>query len=256
MLRARLTRTVAALAAAGIVAGSFAALGVHASPTAGGCTPEAGWPAARPALAAQVITLINAHRKSIGLAPLATSPALTASATWKARHMAAYGYMGHDDPAPPVARPWYERIVACGFAGSAGENLAEGFPNAAAAVQAWLADPPHKANLEGPWNMTGVGVAIGADGAVFWAQDFGRGSGGGSSDTSSANPHCVVPNVFRLPFAKAAARVRAAGCGASRLPVHAGGSEVRVGAVVWQSPRKAVTMPKGAVVTLAVRVAN
>lgn len=253
MLGGSFRRTVAVLVAAGIAAGAFAVVGVDASPTAGGCTPQANWPAARPKLAEAVVSLINAHRTSLGLRALVVSPALTASATWKARHMAEYQYMGHDDPAPPVARAWYQRIAACGFAGAAGENLAAGFPSAGAAVQAWLADPPHKANLESTsWNLTGVGVAESANGMVFWAQDFGRGNVG-AVDKTSAGPRCVVPNVFSLPFARAAAKVRAAGCSVHRRSAYVTGLDVRVGAVAWQSPRQHVTMPHGAVVTLAVR---
>ena len=230
--------------------------GVDAAPSAGGCTPDAAWPAAKPALAAQVVSLINAHRASLGLRPLVVSPALTASATWKARHMAQYLYMGHDDPAPPAARAWYQRIAACGFGGTAGENLAAGFPTASGAVGAWLGDPPHKANLESTaWNLTGVGVAVASNGMVFWAQDFGRGSVG-AGEQQAGGPRCVVPNVFGLPLARAVARVHAAGCTSRRLSVHVSSADVRVGAVAWQSPRQHVTMAHGGVVTLAVRVKN
>lgn len=254
MLGGSLRRT-APLAAAVIAAGTFATLGVHASTVLGGCTPDAAWPAAKPKLAAQVVALVNAHRRSLGLGALAVSPALTASATWKARHMAQYEYMGHDDPAPPVARAWYQRIGACGFGGAAGENLAAGYRSPSAAVQAWLSDPPHKANLEGTWNLTGVGVAEASNGMVFWAQDFGRGSIA-AGDRTSAAPHCVVPNVFRLPLARAVAKVHAAGCASRRLSVDVSNPSVRAGRVVWQAPRSHVTMPRGAVVTLAVRAAG
>ncbi|HZP73030.1 MAG TPA: CAP domain-containing protein [Gaiellaceae bacterium] len=255
MLRGSLRRTPRLLAVVAVAAGTFAATGVHASTTVGGCTPQASWPAAKPALAAQVVALINAHRQSVGLSALAVSPALTASATWKARHMAQYQYMGHDDPAPPVARAWYERIAACGFEGAAGENLAAGFRTPAAAVQAWLSDPPHKANLEGPWNLTGVGVAEAPNGMIFWAQDFGKGSIA-AGDRTTAAQRCVVPNVFHLPLAHAVAKVQAAGCAVRRISVRVAGSEVQVGAVAWQAPRMHVTMPRGAVVTIAVRVAR
>ena len=40
---------------------------------------------------------------------------LSDAATWKARHMAQYGYFAHDDPAPPVARSAYQRALHCGF---------------------------------------------------------------------------------------------------------------------------------------------
>ena len=75
-----------------------------AASATGDCTPAASWPAANGRLASQVLTLVNQHRAAMGLGQLVISPTLSASAVWKARHMAAYNYMAHDDPAPPVAR--------------------------------------------------------------------------------------------------------------------------------------------------------
>src|ERR671935_2164903 len=141
---------------------SVAALAVAPAPAVavGDCTPDAAWPAARPDLAAQVVALVNAHREQLGLAPLAVSPTLTAAATWKARHMAAYHYMAHDDPAPPVARTTAERIAACGYpAANWGENIAYGYPTAQAVVDGWLSSPEHRANIErADVRATGVGV--------------------------------------------------------------------------------------------------
>ncbi|HZT91282.1 MAG TPA: CAP domain-containing protein [Gaiellaceae bacterium] len=137
------------------------------------CTPDPSWPAARADLAAQVLSLINSHRASIGLAPLATSPSLTASAQWKAQHMAEYQYMAHDDPAPPIARAWYQRIQACGYLWGAGENIARWYPTPSSVVAAWLSDAPHKANIEGPWAATGIGVAVSSAGIPYWVEDFG-----------------------------------------------------------------------------------
>jgi uncharacterized protein YkwD len=248
---ASLRRAAALLAVAGTTIGGFAAGGVHASAAVGTCTPGSDWPAARPDLAAGILSLVNAHRTAMGLSALKTSATLTASATWKARHMARYLYMGHDDPAPPVARSWADRIAACGYPGAAGENLAAGYRTPAAAVQAWLADPPHRANMERPWTTTGIGVAVSSSGIVFWAQDFGYGSGSSPSPPGqTAGRHCVVPGVFHLPAAQAVKRVRQAGCAARKVHVHV--AAVRAGLVAWQSPRRHVTMPRGAVVTLAV----
>src|SRR5215212_5458707 len=124
-------------AAVGFVATLIAApaTGLGAQ-TTGDCVAAASWPAARADLAAAAVTAVNAHRVSLGLAPLAPSAALTSSAEWKARHMAAYGYMAHDDPAPPLARSLWERIAACGYGGPAGENVARWYPTGAAAVAA------------------------------------------------------------------------------------------------------------------------
>ncbi|MBA3412143.1 MAG: hypothetical protein H0T09_00470, partial [Actinobacteria bacterium] len=61
----------------------------------GNCIPGSDWPAERPDLASQVVALVNQHRTGMGLVPLNVSPTLTASAVWKSRHMAQYGYMAH-----------------------------------------------------------------------------------------------------------------------------------------------------------------
>src|SRR5690242_18220403 len=105
-----------------------AALCFTAPPAAavGDCTPSATWPANQATAAAQVVDLVNQHRTGMGLLPLGVSPTLTASSVWKARHMAQYRYMAHDDPAPPVARSAPDRATACGYQPYAwgwGENI-------------------------------------------------------------------------------------------------------------------------------------
>jgi uncharacterized protein YkwD len=141
---------------------------------AGDCTADSSWGSLRPDLAGRVIDLVNAHRRGLGLRPLSVSPKLTRAAVWKARHMARFRYMSHDDPAPPVGRTAAQRIAACGYGGAGwGENIAYGYPTAAAVVQAWLNSPGHRANIENAsFSATGVGAASG-NGVAFWAQDFG-----------------------------------------------------------------------------------
>src|SRR3954469_25025062 len=87
------------------VAAAVAALVAPAvSGTAGGnCTPG-DWPAARVEIAEPVLSRVNAPRADGRAPPLVKTPTLSAASSWKARHMAMYGYMSHDDPAPPVAR--------------------------------------------------------------------------------------------------------------------------------------------------------
>lgn len=150
----------------------------------GGCTPGSDWGTARASLAPEVTSLVNADRSALGLTQLQVSRTLTASAVWKARHMAKYEYFGHDDPAPPLARSAFQRISACGYTGdNVGENIAEGFRTPATVMQAWLLSPGHRANIENPsFRVIGVGVAQSASGALFWVQDFGS-----SADQSAVN---------------------------------------------------------------------
>jgi uncharacterized protein YkwD len=144
----------------------------------GDCTPASDWPAANASYAAQVLQLVNEHRAKLGRAPLAMSARLTAAAVWKARHMAAYRYMSHDDPAPPVARSWRDRVDTCGYPLSAGsgENVAFGFRTPSEVMAAWLNSPGHRANIEnGGFRAIGIGAA-----GTYWAQNFGTLADSGS----------------------------------------------------------------------------
>ena len=180
--------SLAVVAAAAAAALATAPAPAPATSLVGDCTPDASWKPARTDLADAVIKLVNAHRAALGLRQLAVSPTLTRSAVWKARHMATYRYMAHDDPAPPVARSVGERIAACGYSGAWGENIAEGYPTAASVVAGWLGSPGHKANIENPsYSVTGSGAAIATGGITLWAQDFGTADDSGGSRSSGGS---------------------------------------------------------------------
>jgi uncharacterized protein YkwD len=152
-------------------AGTGAAKGVGGA--AGACAVGA-WGTPRDDLADDVVRIVNRYRAEIGMRPLRVSVPLTRSATWKARHMAHFYYFGHSDPAPPVSRTVFDRIAACGFDASGGENIAYGYPTALAVVRAWLGSPGHRRNIELPrWRYIGVGVASSRSGLKFWTQNFG-----------------------------------------------------------------------------------
>jgi cysteine-rich secretory family protein len=131
------------------------------------------------------VDLINAHRAQTGLEPLAVSPTLTAAATWKARHMAAYGYLAHDDPGAPVPRSAGDRVAACGYPQATwGENIATGYTTAQAVVDAWLASPGHRANIERA-DFVATGVAMAGTQQTYWAESFGNVADGAASAVST-----------------------------------------------------------------------
>lgn len=191
--------SVRALALAAVIVGVVAAATelVPGSPPAaaavvGDCTPGTDWGTSRQDLAAQVVQLVNDRRASLGLPPLTVTTPLTSSALWKARHMASYRYMQHDDPAPPVARTVGERLLACGYPSTTsgwGENIAYGYPTASAVMQAWLSSPGHRANIENPgYRAIGVAAAAASDGTVYWTQQFGTSTTGGTTTTPPPPP--------------------------------------------------------------------
>ena len=140
--------------------------------------------------------------------------------------MAAYNYMAHDDPAPPVARSFFDRVAACGYRGGAGENIARWYPTVAAVVQAWLAEPAHRANIEGGWSTTGIAVAVSRAGIPYWVEDFGTGDAVAAAPTTTVHQRrrdgsrCVVPRVTALRQGRASKRLRRAGCGVRAIRVH------------------------------------
>ena len=90
--------------------------------------------------------------------------------------MAAYGYMAHADPAPPVARSAAERLQACGYAAGWGENIAAGQTTATAVFNAWKASSGHNANMLNPnFKVIGIGMAqvAGSPYGTYWTTGFG-----------------------------------------------------------------------------------
>jgi uncharacterized protein YkwD len=179
---ARLLATLAAVAALAVAVVAPAA--PAASTAIGSCTPGASWGTVSSTFAGQVVSLVNQHRQALGLVQLQVSPTLTNAAVWKSLHMGYYGYMAHDDPAPPVARKVPDRLAACGYPaypnGTAGwgENIAYGYATPAAVMTAWLNSPGHRANIENPtYRAIGVGAARNAKGTYYWTEDFGTRAG-------------------------------------------------------------------------------
>ena len=189
-------RRVAPLVALAVAGLAVALVAAPASDTAlGDCTPSSTWPAARADLADGVFTLVNAHRATVNAPALVVSPSLTAAAVWKARHMAMYQYLSHDDPAPPVARTTADRLAACGYSGAGwGENIAFGYSTPAAVMNGWLNSPGHRANIEEPaYRATGIGAAIAPNGAVYWAQTFGTSTAGTPPPTTTTTTTTPTP---------------------------------------------------------------
>ena len=141
------------------------------------------------------MSLINQHRAGQGLPQLSISAPLTAASEWKSLHMAANGYFGHDDPAPPVARTAYQRAKDCGYgSGAWGENIAVGYTTAQSVVNGWLGSAGHKANIENAgFTTTGVGVAANAGGRLYWTQSFGTGTGASTGSGGTAPPTPPAP---------------------------------------------------------------
>ena len=129
---------------------------------------------AAPAQAEELVTRTNAQRVALGLLPLAREAALMRAAQLQADQMAAFKTMAHD--LPRATYPSLDsRLAAVGYRMRAsGENVAEGYPSAAAVLAGWMTSPGHRANIVSThFTQMGAGVATASNGHRFHAQVFG-----------------------------------------------------------------------------------
>jgi uncharacterized protein YkwD len=111
--------------------------------------------------------LINQDRQAKGLAPLQWSPCLANVATGQAARMAAQGYISHANGR--------SLDLACHLGPLASESI--GFQAGGindAAMNAWfMGDPPHRANIMGPYHYIGVAWVLAPNGTAYLAVEFG-----------------------------------------------------------------------------------
>jgi hypothetical protein len=116
-----------------------------------------------------VFELINQYRQSLRLPALVMDARLNGMARAHSASMAARN--------GPVSHAGFEsRIAASGLPYlRAAENVAsnEGFDDpAGAAVSRWLSRDEHRGNIEGEYDLTGIGIARSRRGAFYFTQVF------------------------------------------------------------------------------------
>lgn len=89
-----------------------------------------------------ILAAINGVRQANGKPPLTWNDQLAAAARTQANLMAARDQMSHT-----LGGTLHERIVAVGYHGATGENLAAGQRTLEQAIDGWLASPGHRATL-------------------------------------------------------------------------------------------------------------
>ena len=101
----------------------------------------------------ETMKLLNAYRVSVGLSPLEKINHMSYKSEEHDNYMIANNVVNHNDF---VARS--ENIMKVLGAKTVSENIAYNYSTPQAAVNAWLASPGHKENIEG--NFTHLGIAI------------------------------------------------------------------------------------------------
>lgn len=117
-----------------------------------------------------VYVQINEYRQQQGLAPLTLNPQITQQARAHSQAMAQQGSLSHDGFEQRV------RVLARSVSyRSAAENVAynQGYNNPSSqAVRGWINSQGHRQNIQGRYNLTGIGVARNSEGEYFFTQIF------------------------------------------------------------------------------------
>ena len=114
---------------------------------------------------------VNAYRSSKGLACLQWSESVAEQARQHSRDMAsgatAFGHDGFDARMHELAKT----ITWTGVAENVFMLLNLSDP-AAVAVGGWIDSPGHRQNIEGDYDLTGIGVARAENGSLYFTQIF------------------------------------------------------------------------------------
>lgn len=118
---------------------------------------------------AEILKLINQHRVAMHLCELRANERIAAAALQHSVDMATGKIpLGHDGFDNRMA----ELRVKLTQANAWAENVASGATTAEKVVDMWLHSPKHKENMEGDYNLTGIGISMGTDGTLYFTQIF------------------------------------------------------------------------------------
>ena len=139
-------------------------------PTAGGPSLSSeGYESPASTLEADILTHINKYRQSKGLNQLVAEPTIAAQAEKHSANMAtkkvAFSHDGFEQRVGSISQK-------LGALKLSAENVAYGNLNAKEVVDIWLKSPGHRKNIEGKFQLTGIGVATAKDGTIFFTQIF------------------------------------------------------------------------------------
>lgn len=111
-----------------------------------------------PADVQHFVSLVNAHRVSVGCEPLEWDGRVAGVAEAHSRDMVARDYFSHTTP--DGASPW-DRLSRAGISYRlAAENIAWGYTSAEAVLSGWLGSAGHRANIENcALTHHGIGLA-------------------------------------------------------------------------------------------------
>lgn len=120
-------------------------------------------------MSADILRYVNEHRRAMGLHALQANSYISSIALGHSRDMlTGRSPFGHDG--------FHQRIDQIqghlGFVHVAAENVASGPMSAREVVDGWLHSPGHRHNIEGDFQLTGIGLASAPNGMIYFTQIF------------------------------------------------------------------------------------
>jgi len=113
-----------------------------------------------------ILKLVNKHRAGQYLSPLLINPHIQLIAAQHAQDMAAgkipFGHQGFEERAKMLLSKLHGSSVV--------ENVASGQEDAPSIVNSWLDSNRHRNNIEGDFNLTGIGIAKNENQKMFYCQ--------------------------------------------------------------------------------------
>ena len=123
-------------------------------------------------MVADILQLVNNHRRSEGLSALTLNNIISTEAEKHSQRMASgrtpLGHDGFDARVQSISKQ------IGGSISRSAENVAYGSRTAQQVVSGWLNSPGHRQNIEGQFNLTGIGVARNSKGEWYYTQLFIR----------------------------------------------------------------------------------
>jgi uncharacterized protein YkwD len=126
------------------------------------------------ALESRTYKLVNEHRRVMGLSPLAYDARIAAVARRHSKDMAGGRVPAGHDGFEARQRNLSKMIPLRGIAENIGMNDYPPSRTVRAAVSGWLGSRGHRENIEGRYDLTGVGIVRDAQGAYYYTQIFVR----------------------------------------------------------------------------------
>ena len=125
--------------------------------------------AASSSISADILRYVNEYRHSKGLKPLQANSFISSVALDHSRDMLSgktpFGHEGFRDRIDRIKKKLGPIHVAA-------ENVASGPMGAREVVDGWLHSPGHRRNIEGDFRLTGIGLAYGRRGMIYFTQIF------------------------------------------------------------------------------------